>query len=239
MNPETLKQRAAYYAVDTFVRDGMALGLGTGSTVKYALERLSAHLRSGRLRHIVGVPTSEQTADLSRHLGIPLVSLEETPLLDLYIDGADEIDPELNLIKGLGGALLREKIVACAARHMVVIADERKRVARLGQRAPLPVEVLPFGWNLHADWLAALGCTPLLRRRADGTPFVTDNGNYIYDCTFPGGISAPHELQAQLNTRPGVVEHGLFLGYAHVAVVAGGTGNVSLHRRETAPSSLP
>ncbi len=237
MDPETLKQKAAHYAVDTFVQDGMTLGLGTGSTVKYALERLGTHLRSGRLNRIAGVPTSERTARLSRRLGIPLIALEEAPGLDLYIDGADEIDPRLDLIKGLGGALLREKIVASVARRMVVIADGRKLVDHLGQRAPLPVEVVPFGWTIHVDWLAALGCTPVLRRQADGTPFITDNGNYIYDCTFPEGIPAPRELQARLNARPGIVEHGLFLGYAHVAVVACGEDDVRVYRRDTSPTA--
>lgn len=232
MDVEELKRRAAYYAVDTFVKDGMRLGLGSGSTVKYALERLGSLLQTGKLRDVAGVPTSEHTADLARQLGIPLISLEDVPVLDLCIDGADEIAPNLNLIKGLGGALLREKIVACASRQMIVIADERKLVERLGTRAPLPVEVIPFGWNIHAEWLADLGCRPALRRAADGTPFVTDQGNYIYDCAFPDGIFSPDDLATRLNARPGIVEHGLFLGYASLAVVAFQSGEIREYRRD-------
>jgi ribose 5-phosphate isomerase A len=218
-----LKQQAAVYAVD-FAQDGMVLGLGTGSTTAYAIDELGARLLSGRLRNVVGVPTSEWTASRARALGIPLATLIEQPVLDLVIDGADEVDPRLDLIKGLGGALLREKIVAIVARRFVTIVDESKLVGRLGTRGPLPVEVTQFAWEAHARWLASLGCQAELRREANGDPFVTDNHNYIIHCTFPGGIPDPYELDSVLHARPGILEHGLFLGIATDVVVAGKDG---------------
>jgi ribose 5-phosphate isomerase A len=218
-----LKQQAAVYAVD-FAQDGMVLGLGTGSTTAYAIDELGARLLSGRLRNMVGVPTSEWTASRARALGIPLATLIEQPVLDLVIDGADEVDPRLDLIKGLGGALLREKIVAIVARRFVTIVDESKLVGRLGTRGPLPVEVTQFAWEAHARWLASLGCQAELRREANGDPFVTDNHNYIIHCTFPGGIPDPYELDSVLHARPGILEHGLFLGIATDVVVAGKDG---------------
>jgi len=158
------KRAAAYYAVDHFVQSGMRLGLGTGSTVAFVLERLAQYLQDGTFTDIAGIPTSEATAQRARDLGIPLLSFDEVQTLDLCIDGADEVDPSLNLIKGLGGALVREKVVASAARSMVVVVDESKLVPRLGVRVPLPVEVLTFGWQLHAGWFRTLGIEPLLRR---------------------------------------------------------------------------
>lgn len=218
-----LKQQAAVYAVN-MVEDGMVLGLGTGSTFAYALEELGARVASGRLRSIVGVPTSEATARRARELGIPLTTLAEHPELDMVIDGADEVDPQLDLIKGLGGALLREKIVAIAAKRFVTIVDESKLVDRLGTRGPLPVEVVPFAWEVHARWLSALGCRAELRRNSDGSPYVTDNHNFIVHCTFPQGIADPYALDHVLHTRPGIVEHGLFLSIASEVVVAGAEG---------------
>lgn len=225
MDPDDLKRRAAFHAVDTYVESGIRLGLGHGSTMAHALERLAEHLRSGRLKDVVGVPVSDHTTEAAGRLGLPLTSLDEMPELDLCIDGADEVDPARNLIKGLGGALLREKIVAVSARRMVVIVDEAKLVDRLGERAPLPVEVLAFGWKTHRPWLEALGCRPEPRRTAGGELFVTDNGNYIYDCRFSEGILEPEALAAALNGRPGVVENGLFLGLAD-EVVVGAAGGV-------------
>jgi ribose 5-phosphate isomerase A len=201
----------------------MALGLGTGSTAKHVLRGLAARLRDGRLRDIVGVPTSEEIAALARELGISVVTLAERPRLDLAIDGADEIDPQLNAIKGLGGALLREKIVAASAERFVIVGDETKLVARLGQRAALPVEVIPFGLPLCERRLAALGCVPTLRRVAGGDPFRTDEGNVILDCRFDAIGDAP-ALAAAIDAIPGVVGHGLFLGMAAFALVAGGDG---------------
>ena len=219
---DTYKQQAAERAL-TYIQSGMALGLGTGSTARHVLRGLAARLRDGRLHDVVGVPTSEETAALARELGIPLVTLAERPQLDLAIDGADEIDPALNAIKGLGGALLREKIVAASAQRFILVGDESKLVERLGTRAPLPVEVIPFGLPLCERRLAALGCAPTLRRTARGDPFSTDEGNQILDCRFDTIDDAP-VLAVAISTIPGVVEHGLFLDMAAQAVVAGPGG---------------
>jgi ribose 5-phosphate isomerase A len=168
---------------------------------------------------VVGVPTSEMTRALAERLGVPLTTLDETPELDVALDGADEIAPGLQLVKGLGGALLREKIVAAAARRFVVVADASKRVERLGERAPVPVEVIAFALEPCRRRLAALGCEPALRASPDGSPFTTDEGNRILDCRF-GPIDAPEPLAAAIRAIPGVVEHGLFLGFAEAAYVA-------------------
>jgi ribose 5-phosphate isomerase A len=220
---EKLKRLAAKHAVD-MVQSGMILGLGHGSTTRHAVDILGERVQSGALRDIVGVATSEYTTDQARSLGIPLATLVDRPVLDLAIDGADEVDSDLNLVKGLGGALLREKIVESAARRFVVIVDESKLVKRLGTRGPLPVEVAQFVWEAHRRWLESLGCRAELRREADGEPFVTDNGNYIIHCTFPGGISDPVALGRTLIEHPGILEHGLFLGMATDVVVAGEDG---------------
>jgi len=204
----------------TYVRSGMVLGLGTGSTATCFIELLAGRLRVGELRDVVGVPTSERTATLARELGIPLVSLAERPRLDLAVDGADEVDPNLNLIKGLGRALLREKIVAMHAEQLIIAADESKLVLRLGAREPLPVEIIPFGAEAHVRWLNTLGCRAELWREEGGAPVVTDNGNYLTRCWFPDGIADPHSLARALADRPGVVEHGLFLGMTSAVVVA-------------------
>ena len=222
-NADVLKREAAERAVD-FVQSGMVLGLGSGSTANFAIDCIGARYQAGTLRDIVGVPTSEATAARARRLGIPLTTLVEHPVLDLVVDGADEVDPGLNLIKGLGGALLREKIVEIAARRFVVVVDESKLVNQLGTRGPLPVEVTQFAWEVHARWLAGLGCRAELRRESGGAPYVTDNSNYIVHCTFPAGISDPAALARTLIERPGIVEHGLFLGMATDAVVAGSQG---------------
>ena len=220
---EKLKRLAARHAVD-LVQSGMILGLGHGSTTRHAVDVLGERVQSGALQDIIGVPTSEYTIAQARSLGIPLATLVEQPVLDLAIDGADEVDPDLNLIKGLGGALLREKIVESAARRFVVIVDESKLVKRLGTRGPLPVEVTQFAWEAHRRWLESLGCRAELRREADGEPFVTDNSNYIVHCTFPEGISDPVALARTLIERPGILEHGLFLSMATKVAVAGGGG---------------
>ena len=225
MPPTTdeLKRAAAARAV-TFVRSGTVVGLGTGSTVRPLLELLAARLRSDELEQVIAVPTSEDTAARCRSHGIPLTTLDEHPRLDLAIDGADEVGPGLDLIKGLGGALLREKLVARAARRFIVIADESKRVRKLGTRVPVPVEVIPFGWTTHLDFLARLGAEPVLRRTADGEPYRTDGGHYIVDCRFPRGIADPPALARALARRSGIVEDGLFLKMARVAVIAGAKG---------------
>jgi ribose 5-phosphate isomerase A len=226
---ESLKRLAAKHAVD-LVQSGMVLGLGHGSTTRHAVDIIGERVQSGELRDIVGVPTSEYTRAQARALGIPLATLAEQPDLDLAIDGADEVDPDLNLIKGLGGALLREKIVEIAARRFAVIVDESKLVDRLGTRGPLPVEVTQFAWEAHARWLESLGCRAELRREADGTPFVTDNSNYIVHCTFPEGIADPVALGQELLGRPGILEHGLFLDMATEVIVAGVDGVRVIHR---------
>ncbi len=227
---DELKRAAAARAVE-FITSGMTVGLGTGSTVRPLLELLATRLRDGTVRNVVAVPTSEDTARRCRGLGIPLATLEEQPELALAIDGADEVDPRLNLIKGLGGALLREKLVVLAAKRFIVVADETKLVKRLGTRAPLPVEVVPFGWSSLVPFLEALGAVPELRRGSDGSPYLTDNGHYIVDCKFGRGIADPRALARALARRTGVVEDGLFLGMARTAVIAGARGVQVLRRR--------
>jgi ribose 5-phosphate isomerase A len=213
-----LKRDAAEAAIEAEVRSGMALGLGTGSTAMWLLEGLAARLASGALAGIVGVPTSEATAARCRELGIPLASLEQRPQLDLAIDGADEISPDLDLIKGLGGAHLREKVVAASAARFVVVADDSKLVSRLGERAPLPVEVIAFAEPLCGRLLRDAGWEPSLRAPG-GEPFLTDEGNHILDCRR-GDWSDPRRLAAELQAMTGVVEHGMFLGMAAAAYVA-------------------
>jgi ribose 5-phosphate isomerase A len=226
---ERFKRQAAEHAL-SYVQNGMILGLGTGSTATHMLHVLAEALRDGRLRDIVGVPTSEAIGALAQQLGVLTATLDARPRLDLALDGADEIDPALNLIKGLGGALLREKIVEASADRLIVLADETKLVAQLGTRAPLPVEVVEFGLPLATRRLSDLGGVPTLRRRADGGPFRTDEGHVILDCRFPG-IPDPAALNAAINGIPGVVEHGLFVGMATLAVVAGLAGVTTLARQ--------
>ncbi|MFI5279594.1 MAG: ribose-5-phosphate isomerase RpiA [Gemmatimonadales bacterium] len=226
---ERLKRAAAARAVP-FITSGTVIGLGTGSTVRPLLELLGERIAKGDVTDIVAVPTSEDTATRCRSLGIPLTTLDENPRLALAIDGADEIGPGLDLIKGLGGALLREKLVALAAKRFMVIADESKRVRRLGTRAPLPVEVVPFGWTTHTAFFERLGATPALRLGADGEPYRTDGGNYVVDCRFPRGIKDPRALARALARRPGIVEDGLFLGMAQIAFVASSKGVRQLTR---------
>jgi len=226
MDPQTqdrLKEEAAARAV-TLVPSGAVIGLGTGSTVRPLLALLGARLASGIVHDVQAVPTSEDTATRCRALGIPLTTLDAHPRLALAIDGADEVGPHLDLIKGLGGALLREKLVARAAKRFVVIVDASKRVRRLGTRAPLPVEVIPFGWTTHLPFFEHLGAHPALRRTADGEPYRTDGGHYLVDCTFPSGIRDPRAVARALAARPGIVEDGLFLHMVHEAFVAAAAG---------------
>lgn len=213
---EALKKEAALRAV-ALVESGMRVGLGTGSTAKYAIEELGRKLAAGELQGIVGVATSEASEALAREVGVPVQPLDPRPL-DIAIDGADEIDPDLNLIKGLGGALLREKLTEVQARRLVIIADHTKLVTRLGEKAPLPVEITRFGFLSTVERLRAL--VPGGRLRQPGAqPYVTDNGNYIYDAQLPASF-APAELERQLKGTLGVVETGFFLGMAEVAFVA-------------------
>jgi ribose 5-phosphate isomerase A len=222
---ETLKRQAAERAV-AFVESGMVVGLGTGSTAVYAVRRIGALLAAGQLQRVVGIPTAEVTAREAERCGVPLGSLDDHPSIDVTIDGADEIDPALNLIKGLGGALLREKIVAAASRRLVIVADDSKRVAQLATRAPVPVEVIRFARRPVADYLASLGARVVERQR-DGRPFVTDEGNVILDCHF-ARLTDPRQMAQLIRAQPGVVEHGLFLGMATEAVVASDRGVVVL-----------
>ncbi len=225
-----LKEAAAREALN-HVRDGMTLGLGSGSTTAIFVDLLGKRLASGRLRDIQGVPTSEGTAAQARRLGIPLTTLSDHPHLDLAVDGADEVDPHLDLIKGLGRAHLREKIIAVHAARFVVIVDESKLVATLGTRAPLPVEILPFEYQAHLAWLNTLGCRAELWVEADGSPAQSDNGNYLARCWFEGGIPDPAGLARILEARPGIIEHGLFLGLADAVIVAGANGVRTLRRK--------
>jgi ribose 5-phosphate isomerase A len=222
MSVEDLKKAAAEKAVEQ-VQSGMVLGLGTGSSSRYAIMKIGQLWQNGVLTDIVGIPTSEDSKTLASEYDIPLTTLDDYPDIDLAIDGADEIDPHLNLIKGLGGALLREKMIETRAKRFIVVADGSKPVEKLGTQAPVPVEVVRFCWKTTARWLETLGCTPALRG-GEAQPYVTDNGNYILDCRFPNGIDHPPELAATLKGRPGVVEHGLFLGIATEAIVAAADG---------------
>lgn len=219
------EKRAAAEAALKLVEDGMALGLGTGSTAAYAIRGLGRMVGQGL--KVKAVPTSRQTEELAREEGIPLTDLEACPRLDLTIDGADEADRRCRLIKGGGGALLREKIVAAASRRMVAIVDSSKLVESLGA-FPLPVEVVPFAWPVVLPRLAALGCSPVLRRCGD-EPFVTDEDNYIIDCAFQT-IDDPSGLAAVISPLAGVVEHGLFIDLCHEVIVARGSGTETISR---------
>ena len=207
------------------VSAGLKMGLGTGSTVSFFLRALGRRVQGGELPGIIGVPTSIRTEKEAGELGIPLATLEEVGSLDLTVDGADEVDPRLDLIKGLGGALLREKMVAQASRRVVIIADQSKLVEGLGDRSPLPVEVVPFAWESHLPFLRELGADPVIREKPGGGLFRTDNGNLILDCFFSEGIGDPPALGEVLDKRAGVVESGLFLGIAD-EVLVGGEGRV-------------
>jgi ribose 5-phosphate isomerase A len=219
MSEAELKKRLAAMKSLEVVGDGMRIGLGTGSTVAHLLGFLAEKLNRGHLRDVMGVPTSLWTADRARQLGIPLTSLSEHPELDVTIDGADEIDPDLNLIKGLGGALLREKMVAQASKRLVIISDDSKVVEKLGTRSPLPVEVVQFGWQIHLNFFKDLGGRPVVRTVESGNPLVTDNGNFIVDVHFENGMDDPLEIERSLKARAGVVETGLFIGMTRAALI--------------------
>lgn len=213
------KKKAAAEAAIDLVKDGMIVGLGTGSTANHAIEGLGRRVGAG-LR-IKGVATSKATEQLARKVGIPITTLEEVGEVDLTIDGADEVDPSFNLIKGMGGALLREKIVAFASKQEVIIVDDSKLVEVLGKKSPLPVEVLPFGHTKTRDALESLGCKASLK--GGSAPFLTDNGNLIYECRFEG-IEDAEMLEAEIDLIPGVVESGLFIDLATTVVVASAQG---------------
>jgi ribose 5-phosphate isomerase A len=212
------EKEAAARASLRFLRDGQIVGLGTGSTAAYAVRFIGERVRAGL--KIRGIPTSVQTKELAISLGIPLTTLQEFQQIDVTIDGADEVDPHLNVIKGGGGALLREKIIASATRQFIIIADSSKEVAVLG-KFPLPVEIIPFAEPLVARRIAELGAAVKLRKSADGKPFITDEGHHILDCHFDR-IPDPSGLARKLSDMPGVVEHGLFIAMASVALIARG-----------------
>lgn len=216
-------QQAAAERAAEFVASGMIVGLGSGRTAGFAIRRIGALLRDGVLRDLLGVPTSAATAALAGQVGIPLAAPDWQGPIDLTIDGADEVDPALDLIKGGGGALLREKIVAQASRREVIVVDQTKLSPRLGTRRVVPVEVLGFGWRSQARYLESLGARVSRRSRPDGELFATDQGNPILDCAF-GPIPEPAELAATLGSRAGIVAHGLFLGLVTDLIVAGETG---------------
>ena len=220
------EKEAAARASLRFVKDGHVLGLGTGSTAAYFIKLLGEEVKDGlRVR---GIPTSVRSRELAVSLGIPVITLDDCQEIDVTVDGADEVDPQLRLIKGGGGALLREKIVASATRQMIVVADASKQVQRLG-KFPLPVEVIRFAQALVAKRIAALGAEVQLRRDAAGNAYLTDENNYILDCRF-GEIPDPDRLARELSEMPGVVEHGLFIGMASVALFARGSEIVELRR---------
>jgi ribose 5-phosphate isomerase A len=223
-----LKQEAAEFAVQ-FVQSGMAVGLGTGSTAIFATRRIGELLREGSLKNITGFATSKATQDEAERLLIPMMDLSLPMGLDVTIDGADEVDPQLNLIKGGGGALFREKIVAQASAREVIVVDESKLSPCLGTRFALPVEVSPFGWQSQMRFLESLGARAMIRKNKDGSQFVTDSGNMIFDCEF-GPIADVTELAEKLGARAGIIEHGLFLGITSDLIVAGENGVRHLKR---------
>jgi len=224
---DALKESAAEAAA-SLVSDGMIVGLGTGSTATFAVNALGRRVREG-LR-IIGIPTSERTARQAVDLGIPVSSLAEHDHVDMTIDGADEVEiGTLNLIKGHGGALLREKIVASATERLVIVVDDSKLVERLGSRFAVPLEVVPFGWQATAKRVRGLGAHAAIRLNADGSPFLTDGGHYILDCAF-GPIEAADALERELSETVGVVEDGLFLGMTDRVVVGGASGVRTLTR---------
>jgi len=225
---DALKKLAGEKAVE-YVEAGMVVGLGYGSTAIHALRLIGELIRQGELERIQAIPTADFIAEEAHRAGIPLTSLDEHPRIDVTIDGADEVDPTLNLIKGGGGALLREKIVAQATLLEIIVIDEQKLSPVLGTNFDLPVEIIPFGRRPLEEYLRSLGAEPKVREKTDGTRYVTDGGNYILDCHF-GAIDDPYELSEELKRRAGIVEHGLFLDLASEVIIAANEGIRSLKR---------
>ncbi len=222
---DNLKKAAALRAVE-FVRDGMVIGLGTGSTAKHLLAAIGEQVRAGR--KVRGVPTSQETAALARESGIPLIDTEDRWEIDVAIDGADQVDPDFNLIKGGGGALLKEKIVAASAKHFIVMVDYTKQVSVLGGSFPLPLEVVPFGWGSTAREIEALTKSRVVLRNRNGVPFKTEAGHLIVDVHIDR-IDRPGELETALNLIPGVVETGLFVGRTNILIVGTPQGVHTFH----------
>jgi ribose 5-phosphate isomerase A len=230
---DELKKKAAVQAV-SFIESDMVIGLGTGSTANFAIAEIAERLKTGDLQNIVGIPSSERTDKLARQLDIPLTDLDTHPEIDLTIDGADEVDPDLNVIKGGGGALLREKIIAQASRRNIIIVDASKLSPRLGTTWALPIEVVPFARSTERVYLESIDGSVTLRVDENESPFLTDQQNIILDTHF-GQIADPAGLVARLNTRAGIVEHGLFLGLATDVIVAAKEDIRHLKRNEENP----
>lgn len=225
----TAKERAGRRAAE-FIKDGMVVGLGTGSTAEFTIKALGERVAQGL--NIRAIPTSNASATLATELGIELVTLTTCPSIDLTIDGADEVDPNLDLIKGLGGALLREKVVAAASDQQIIIIDPSKTVDRLGTKAPLPIEVVPFAMDSIAKRLVNDGLNITPRLQSDSTElFITDNSNYILDCHYPNGIEQAAVTEYNLNNIPGVVENGLFVGLAQTVIIGLEDGTTKIIKR--------
>lgn len=229
MSRDELKRSAARKAL-TAVESGMVVGLGTGSTVRHLVDLLADALDEGALTDIVAVPTSVRTEQHARERRIPLTDLDDRPEIDVTIDGADEVAPALDLIKGLGGALLREKMVAQASHRLLIICDDSKLVERLGTKAPLPVEVVDWAVAAQARFLESTGAVPTLRIGDDASPVRSDNGNVFLDCSYADGIEDPTSLEHRLLYRAGIVDTGFFLGMADEVVVASADGTHSMRR---------
>jgi ribose 5-phosphate isomerase A len=223
-----LKKKAALHAAK-LIESSMVVGLGSGSTTEFAIKEIARLISTGAVKDIIGIPSSAQTEKLARELKIPLTTFASHRNIDLTIDGADEVDPNLNLIKGGWGALLREKVLAQASTRTIIIVDESKLVDKLGTHWAVPVEVVPFAWQVEAGYIKTLGAEPHLRKDKQGQTFITDQGNYILDCKF-GPIENPNELSILLNQRAGIIENGLFLGLATDVIVAGEGGIKHLKR---------
>ena len=225
---DELKQEAAFRAVE-LIQSGMVVGLGSGSTANFAVQRIAVRIEAGELENIVGIPSSAKTENLARELAIPLTGFEQQQQIDINIDGADEVDPDLNLIKGGGGALLREKVVAQASRQNIIIVDESKLSPQLGTNWAVPVEIIDFARRVEEKFLESLGASVTVRSLQDGNYFRTDQNNLILDADF-GPIADPEKLAVLLGSRAGIVEHGLFLGLASEVIVAGAEGIRQLKR---------
>ncbi len=229
MDATLLKRHAAERAVE-FVQSGMIVGLGHGTTAIWATRRIAELIKSNELTDILAIPCSKETEEEARKLGIPLTTLEEHPNVDLTIDGADEVAPNFDVIKGGGGALLREKIVAQATTREIIVVDESKLSPALGTKWAIPVEVIPFGYGSQKVYLEGLGAKVVIRQKPDGTTFYTDQGNIILDCNF-GAISDPARLAQQFKQRTGIVEHGLFIRLVSDVIVAAASGTRELKRQ--------
>jgi ribose 5-phosphate isomerase A len=219
-----LKKSAAEFAVSKFVRSDMIIGLGTGSTAIFALYKIGELLKQGEIKNIKGIASSLQIESEAIRLGIPITNFEDHTRIDVTIDGADEVDPDMNLIKGGGGALLREKIIAQASKREIIVIDESKRSEKLGMKWPVPVEIIPFGWESHGQFFQSIGAKKTILRLSDsGDPFTTDEGNLIVDL-YLGKIENVNSLAEKLNLRAGIVEHGLFLDIATDLIVSSQQG---------------